>query len=112
MQFGGTNQGAAPNVLMHTTADADIVKFLYIEHTGKRDDGTTNNLADSVYLCFDASAAANDSAVCIEIGPNETWFAKLNCPLTSLHCISGQVSKAGTGSNTVQCIVAAMIDNV
>ena len=112
MQFGSTAQGRDADEAMPLTADADIVKFLYIKHTGYEDDGTTANTADSIYLCTDASAAAHNNAVCVEIGPNETWFAKLNCPLTSLHVIAAQKAKGGGVANKVQAVVAAIIDDV
>lgn len=112
MQFGGTDQGAATGTDMAQTHANDKVKFLYIKHTGKTDDGSTTNTADSIYLCFDAGTAAHDLADAVEVGPNETWFAKLNCTVAQLHAISALKAKAGTSSNTVQAIVIAIIDNV
>ena len=49
----------------------------------------------------------------IEIGPSESWFVKLNnVTVADIHCISGAKAGAGTGSAKIQCIVAAIIDNV
>ena len=112
MQFGGSAQGEDADVAMHTTHDNDKVKFLYIEHTGKRDDGTTNNTADSIYVCFDAGTAAHNLGDAIEIGANESWFCKPGCTVADVHCIAAQAAKAGTSSNKIQAIVIAILDNV
>ena len=98
---------------MHTTATAYKIKFLFIKHTGYEDDGTTVNTDDSVYLNFDGTTAANGSATCLEIGPNESWFGKPNCTIANMNCISGVKDKGGTsGVDKIQCIVAAIIDNI
>ena len=112
MQFGGTAQGEDADTLMHATADGDKVKFLYIKHTGKRDDGTTNNLADAIYVCFDAGTAENNGVDSFEIGPSETWFCKPGCTVADIHCIAGALGKGGVGSNKIQAVVIAIIDNV
>ena len=113
LQFGGSAQGEDTGAAMHAVATADKVKFLFIKHTGFRDDGTTANTADSVYLCLDAGTAAHNLADAIEVGPNESWYVKLNgVTVADIHCISGQALGAGTGGNKIQCIVAAIIDNV
>ena len=113
LQFGGTAQGEDTGATMHAVHANDVVKFLFIKHTAKRDDGSTGNTADSVYLCFDGGTAAHNLVDAVEVGPGETWFAKFNgLTVGNLHCISGQVAGAGTGGNKIQCIVAAIIDNV
>ena len=112
LQFGGAAQGEDTGTHMHTTAATDKVKFLYIEHTGERDDGTTDNTADSIYVCFDAGTAAHDLADAVEIGPNEAWFCKPGCTVADIHCISAQANKAGTSSNKIQAIIIAILDNV
>ena len=112
MQFGAST-GADAAQLMHTTAGTDKIKFLFIKHTGYEDDGTTANTADSVYLNFDGTAAANDSTTCVEIGPNESWYGKPNCTIANMNCISGVKNKGGTsGVDKIQCIIAAIIDNI
>jgi hypothetical protein len=112
LQFGSST-GEDTGSAMHAVATADKVKFLFIKHTGFRDDGTTGNTADSVYLCLDAGTAAHNLADAIEIGPNESWYGKFNgVTVADIHCISGQALGAGTGANKIQCIVAAIIDNV
>ncbi len=112
LQFGAST-GEDTGTAMHAVATADKVKFLLIKHTGYRDDGSTVNTADSVYLCLDAGTAAHNLADAIEIAPNESWYGKFNgVTVADIHCISGQKSGAGTGGNKIQCIVAAIIDNV
>ena len=112
MQFGGAAQGADTGTDMHTTAATDVVKFLYIEHTGKRDDGTTNNTADSIYVCFDAGAVTGTLGDALEIGPSESWFCKPNCTIADLHCKSATIGKGSATANKIQAIVIAIIDNV
>ena len=112
MQFGAST-GADAAQLMHTTAGTDKIKFLFIKHTGYEDDGTTSNTDDSVYLNFDGTAAANNSTTCLEIGPNESWYGKPNCTIADMNCISGVKNKGGTsGVAKIQCIIAAIIDNI
>ena len=94
LQFGGTAQGEDTGSAMHAVHANDVVKFLFIKHTGKTDDGSTGNTA-------------------VEVSPGETWFAKFNgLTVGNLHCISGQKAGAGTGSAKIQCVVAAILDNV
>ena len=113
LQFGGTAQGEDTGSAMHAVHANDVVKFLFIKHTGKTDDGSTGNTADRVYLCFDGGTAAHNLADSVEVGPGETWFAKFNgLTVGNLHCISGQKAGAGTGSAKIQCVVAAILDNV
>ena len=112
MQFGSST-GADAAELMDTTASTDKIKFLFIKHTGYEDNGSSANTDDSVYINFDGTAAANDSTTCLEIGPNESWYGKPGCTIEDLHCISGVKNKGGTsGVAKIQCIVAAIIDDV
>ena len=112
MQFGGGNQGSDIDSPMHTTADGDKVKFLFIKHMGVTDDGTTTNTADSVYITFDGGNVAGNTADAIEVGPGESWFCKPGCTIADIHAISAVKNKGGSGGNKIQCIVAAIIDNV
>jgi hypothetical protein len=113
LQKGTTAAGVDTGATMPAVTTSDVVKFLFIKHTGFRDDGTTSNTADSVYLCFDGGTAAHNLVDAVEVGPNETWFAKFNgLTVANLHCISGQRKGVGTGGNKIQCIVAAVIDDV
>tara|TARA_R110002012_G_scaffold122078_1_gene271914 strand:+ start:4768 stop:5280 length:513 start_codon:yes stop_codon:yes gene_type:complete len=112
IQLGGTSQGEDTGSLMHTTGATDKVKFLFIKNTGFRDDGTSAQTADSVYICFDAGTASHTLVDAIEVGPGESWYGKLNCTIADIHVISGQKANAGTGGGKCQCIVAAIINNV
>ena len=47
LQFGGTAQGEDTGSAMHAVHANDVVKFLFIKHTGKTDDGSTGNTADN-----------------------------------------------------------------
>jgi|TARA_Y100000310_G_scaffold200278_1_gene200328 hypothetical protein len=78
-----------------TVATTDKVKFLYIENEG----------AALVYLTIDGSAAAAGGTSVIEIKNGEWWFAKFtNNVVGNIHAISA--------SGSVNCIVAAIIDDL
>ena len=56
LQFGGNAQGEDAGTAMKTVAAADKVKFLFIKHTGYRDDGTTANTSTELkFVPTDAS---------------------------------------------------------
>ena len=114
MQKGTTAAGADTGAAMPAITTSDVVKFLFIKHTGKRSDGTTNNTADSVFIDFDGEAVAHNKKGAVEIGPSECWFGKFSPGTTvaDIHCISGEKLGATTGGNEIQCIVAAIIDDV
>ena len=112
LQFGGTAQGEDAGTAMHTVATNDNVKFLFIQHLSTRDDGTTANTADSIYINFDGETAVYNNTSSLEIGPGESWFGKPGCTVADLNCISALKAKAGTSSNKIQCVVAAILDNV
>ena len=95
------------------TSVSDKVKFLFIKHLSVREDGSTSNTADSIYIVLDGDTVAHNTADAIEIGPGECWFAKMNgATIADIHAISGQKAGAGTGGNKVQCMVAAILDDV
>ena len=113
MQKGTTAAGVDAGSTMPAIATTDKIKFVYIKHTGDRDDGTTANAADSIYILFDGGTVAHSTVDAIEIGPGESWFGKFNeLQVRNLHCISGQKAGAGTGGNKIQAIVAAIIKDV
>ena len=106
---GGTSVLATPSTV---NVSSDKVKFLFIKHTGYQGDGTSNT-ADSIYLCLDAGVAAYTSGDCIEIGPNECWFGKLDTAIGSIHCISDQINRgSGTPQGDIQAQVFAIIDDI
>lgn len=113
LQKGTTAAGVDAGSTMPSIATTDKVKFLYIKHTGFRDDGTTSNTTDSIYLVFDGGTVAHNTVDAIEIGPGESWFGKFNeLQVRNLHCISGQISSGGAGHQKIQAIVAAIIKDV
>ena len=113
LQKGAAAAGVDVGSTMPAISTSDKVKFLFIKHSGYRDDGTTANTADSVLLVFDGGSAAHGAADAIEVGPSECWFGKFNgLTVGNLNCISAQKAAAGTGGNKIQCFVAAVIDDV
>ena len=103
----GRTAGGTPDSI--TTSDK--VKFLFIKNTATTDGSSA--ATDSIYLVLDGSTAAHSSTNVIEIGSSESWFAKLtNTTVGDLHAINGDAAGAGTGEANVQCIVAAILDDV
>ena len=105
----GVNTGSS---IASIAPGSDKVKFLFIKHTSVEGDGTANT-ADSIYLCLDGGTAAYTSADCIEIGPGECWFAKLNTSIEDIHVISDQKDRgSGSPQGEVQAQVYAIIDDL
>ena len=106
-----TSAGTASATAKQTAATGDKVKFLFIKNTG-----TTNgssSTTDSVYVCFDGGSAANTGPDSLEIPAGMSWFARpAGTTRENLHAISGQANGGGTGGGNVQCIVAAILDDV
>ena len=106
----GTDTGSSPADI--TTSD--LVKFLFIKNTATTDGSTAST--ESIVICFDGGAAAYNLVDGIEIGAGEAWYGKLpNTTVGNLHAISVDTNMAGSGSAgeaDVQCIVAAIIDDV
>jgi hypothetical protein len=83
-------------------ATADKIKFIFIKNTSS---------ADGMIVCFDGGTAAHDLVDGVFIGAGESWYARLpNTTVANLHAISADLD--GTGDATVNCIVAALIDDV
>ena len=77
-------------------ATADKVKFLFIKNT----DGSND-----VYLVFDAGTASTSAGDAIKVLANTAWFGQLpNTTVADIHAISS--------TSTVNCIVAALLDDV
>ena len=93
-----------------TIATTDKIKFLFIKNTGTTDGSSSTD--ESVMLVFDGSAVAHSSTNAVVIDAGESWFAKLpNTTVADLHCISAD-SDQTVGGGHVQCIVAAILDDV
>ena len=77
---------------------------------------TSTTATDGVVICLDGGTAAYNLADGIEIGAGEAWYGKLpNTTVGNLHAISVDSNMAAGGSAgeaDVQCIIAAIIDDV
>jgi len=72
------------------------VKFLFIKNT----DGSND-----VYLVFDAGTASTSAGDAIKVPAGTAWFGQLpNTTVADVHAISS--------TSTVNCIVAALLDDV
>ena len=106
----GIDTGSAPASI----GAADKVRFIFIKNTGTTDGSTSTT--EAVNICFDGNTVTYNLPDIIEIGPGEVWFGK--CPNTTvgnLHAVSvdTNMNDAGSaGEGNVQCIVAALIDDV
>ena len=89
---------------------ADKIKFLFIKNTGTTDGSSSTD--ESIMLVLDGSTVAHGSTNAIEISSGDSWFAKLpNTTVGDLHAISADPDQTVGGGN-VQCIVAAILDDV
>jgi len=108
--FISNSAGKATGSTTATITTLDKVKFLFIKNTGTTDGSSTTD--ESVMLVLDGSTVAHGSTNAIEISSGESWYAKLpNTTIGDLHAISADPDQTVGGGN-VQCIVAAIIDDV
>ena len=109
-KFLASSAGVATGTENADISVSDKVKFLFIKNTGTTDGSTTS--AESVMLVFDGSTVAHSSTNAVEISAGHSWFAKLpNTTIADLHAISADPYQTVCGAN-VQCIVAAILDDV
>ena len=109
-KFLASSAGVATGTENADISVSDKVKFLFIKNTGTTDGSTTS--AESVMLVFDGSTVAHSSTNAVEISAGHSWFAKLpNTTIADLHAISADPDQTVGGAN-VQCIVAAILDDV
>ena len=110
IQEGAAAAGNDTGTAAAVTTASTKVKFLYIHHTGKIQDGSTTT-GDSVYFVLDGGTAAHNAGDAIEIDANECVAIKCtNTTIADIHAISGQSNAGGTSSVKIQCIVAAILD--
>ena len=110
-KFLAASAGVATGTANDDITTSDKVKFLFIKNTATTDGSSA--ATDSIYLVLDGSTVAYSSTNTIEIGSGESWFAKLtNTTVGDLHAINGDAAGSGTGEANVQCIVAAILDDV
>ena len=103
----GRTAGGTPDSI--TTSDK--IKFLFIKNTETTNGSSASD--ESVYLVADGSTVAYSSTNVIEIGPGESWYAKLpNTTVGDLNVISGDINGGASGDFPIQCIVAAIIDDI
>jgi hypothetical protein len=77
--------------------DSDLVNFIFIKNV--------NSSAASVYVTIDGSTPSSTDTESIHIGQNEFFCARLpKTTVGAIHAISS--------SGTVDCIVAALLDDV
>ena len=108
--FVSNSAGIATGSTTASITTSDKVKFLFIKNTGTTDGSTSTD--ESVMLVLDGSTVAHGTTNAIEISSGHSWFAKLpNTTVGDLHAISADPDQTVGGGN-VQCIVAAILDDV
>ena len=108
--FLSNSAGKATGSTTATISTSDKTKFLFIKNTGTTDGSTSTD--ESIMLVLDGSTVAHGSTNAIEISSGESWYTKLpNTTIGDLHAISADPDQTVGGGN-VQCIVAAIIDDV
>jgi len=111
-KFLATSAGVAISAENDDITTSDKVKFLFIKNTGTTDGDASNTTDESIMLVLDGSTVAHGSTNAIEISSGHSWFAKLpNTTVGDLHAISADPDQT-VGSGNVQCIVAAILDDV
>ena len=89
---------------------SDKIKFLFIKNTGTTDGSSSTD--ESVMLVQDGSTVAHGSTNAIEISSGQSWFAKMpNTTVEDLHARTADPDQT-LGEGNVQCIVAAILDDV
>ena len=89
---------------------SDKVKFLFIKNTGTTDGSSSTD--ESVMLVQDGSTVAHGSTNAIEISSGQSWFAKMpNTTVEDFYARTADPDQTVGGGN-VQCIVAAILDDV
>ena len=103
-KFLANADGVQTGTANEDIATTDKVRFLFIKNA---------DATDSLYLVLDGDTVAHTTADAIEIGPGESWFAKLpNTTIADLHAINGGPGAADAGDANIQCTVAAIIHDV
>ena len=111
-KFLSNSAGKTAGTANDDIAGSDKVKFLFIKNTGTTDGDASNTTDESVMLVQDGSTVAHSSTNAIEISSGQSWFAKMpNTTVEDLHARTADPDQTEGGGN-VQCIVAAIIDDV
>ena len=94
-----------------TISTSDKVRFLFIKNTGTTNGTTTSD--ESILLSLSGATVGYASVDTIEIGSGESWFAKLpNITVGNIHARAADAGATSDGEASVQCIVAAILDDV
>jgi hypothetical protein len=90
---------------------SDKVRFLFIKNTGTTDGTTTSD--ESILLSLNGATVGYASTDTIEIGSGESWYAKLpNVTVGDIHARAADAGATSDGEASVQCVVAAILDDV
>ena len=109
-KFLAHSAGVATGTANSDITTSDKVKFLFIKNSGTTDGSSATD--ESLMLVLDGSTVAHGSTNAIEISSGQSWFVKLpNTTVGDLHAISADPDQTVGGGN-VQCIVAAILDDV
>ena len=94
-----------------TVSTSDKVKFLFIKNTGTTNGTTTSD--ESILLSLSGATVAAATTDTIEIGSGESWYAKLpNVTVGDIHARTYDAGDASDGEGSIQCIIAAILDDV
>ena len=109
-EFLSSSAGKNTGSSTASIATTDKVKFLFIKNTGTTDGSSSTD--ESVMLVFDGSTVAHGSTNAIVVDAGESWYVKLpNTTVGDLHAIAADPDQTSASGN-VQCIVAAILDDV
>ena len=105
-KFLANADGVQTGTANEDIATTDKVRFLFIKNA---------DATDSLYLVLDGSTPARNSTVVLEIGTGESWSCKpTNTTIGDIKCITVDSASGvlSAGDANVQCIVAAILDDV
>ena len=109
-EFLSNSAGKATGSSTVSITTSDKLNFLFIKNSGTTDGSSATD--ESLMLDLDGSTVAHGSTNAIEISSGQSWFVKLpNTTVGDLHAISADPDQTVGGGN-VQCIVAAILDDV
>jgi len=109
-KFLSDSAGIAAGTANDDISTSDKVKFLFIKNTGTTDGSSSTD--ESIMLVQDGSTVAHSSTNAIEVSAGQSWFAKM--PNTTVGDLNARTADPDQtlGEGNVQCIVAAILDDV
>ncbi len=105
--------GVTTGVAASTTVVAnDLVRFLFVKNTGTSNGSSTTS--DSVVLTFDNNnSTAYNEIDGVVIPAGMSWFGRfIRLPMDDIFSISVKEDESAVGDGPVQCIVAAILDDI